>query len=81
MNKRMDKKCCGNCRFWSNSFVVNKRGYSDCSREESLNSLFFIEATASDDSGLQAYLMTNESFYCSQWEEKQEETDTDEDED
>jgi hypothetical protein len=64
---------CKTCRYWAVSLVVLD-GKADCDRVNCINKdkskTFEIQATAWDVSGLEAVLITGESFGCTLHEPK-----------
>lgn len=64
------KKICSNCKWWSQVYsnVCNREG--DRHTETDPQRSFIVEATASDDTGLEAHLVTAPSFGCVQFEVK-----------
>jgi hypothetical protein len=72
-------KTCSTCQYWSDRFTVKYNGVSDCGlismgEPRDHNGTAFIAARASDDSGLDAVLLTHKDFGCTQHKEKNENT-------
>jgi hypothetical protein len=68
-------KTCATCKFWSDRYTVNPNNVSDCGaismgEPRNMESEAFISATASDDSGLDAVLLTHRDFGCLLHDEK-----------
>jgi len=62
-------KTCKNCKYWGNYSHIQDNKPNECGKIEldmpNSKDAAFIDADASDDSGLRAKLMTRDSFYCS----------------